>query len=305
MSALTLVIGSKTFSSWSLRPWLLLKHHQVPFEETLIALNAEDTRTRILEHSPSGKVPVLLHGERRIWESLAICEYAAETFLLHAAWPMDPAARSYARSMAAEMHAGFADLRQELPFEANREPERKTYSARAAADITRIRQLWREARTRYGQNGAWLFGRFGIVDAMFAPVAVRFFVYDIPLEGPESEYVDTVVLHPAVQAWMEAATLENPVRESAHARTQEVSAEVLAQVDRIVGAANAGAPARAAPVAQAAPKKKTAPSPVAATPAPSPANGSAPAGAATKPPEPAAAPASKPTSIRSVVLPPD
>jgi len=223
MSALTLVIGSKTFSSWSLRPWLLLKHHQVPFQETLVTLNAPDTAARILEHSPSGKVPVLLHGERRVWESLAICEYAAETFLLPAAWPMDPAARSFARSAAAEMHAGFSDLRRELPFEANREPGHKSCSARAAADIQRIRDLWREARTRYGRGGQWLCGRFGIIDAMFAPVALRFFVYDIPLEGAEAEYVDTVVLHPAIQAWMEAATLEQPLREPTNARTQEIA----------------------------------------------------------------------------------
>ncbi len=228
MSSLTLVIGSKTFSSWSLRPWLFLKHHHVAFEETLIALNTDETRRQILEHSPSGKVPVLIHGERKIWESLAICEYAAETFGLPSAWPLEPSARAFARAIATEMHAGFADLRNELPFEANREPERKIYSARAASDITRIRNLWREARTRYGAEGEWLCGRFGIVDAMFAPVALRFFVYDVALDGPERDYVDTIVLHPSIQAWMEAATLENPVREGPHARTQEIPAAVLA-----------------------------------------------------------------------------
>ncbi len=227
MSALTLVIGSKTFSSWSLRPWLLLKHHQVPFEEKVIALNAPDTAERIRTYSPSGKVPVLLHGERCVWESLAICEYAAETFLLPAAWPMDPAARSFARSAAAEMHAGFPDLRRELPFEANRDPEHKSCSAKTTADIQRVRDLWREARTQFGRGGQWLCGRFGIIDAMFAPVALRFFVYDIPLDGPEAEYVDTVVLHPAIQAWMEAATLEQPLREPAQARTQELAEAVL------------------------------------------------------------------------------
>lgn len=228
MSVLTLYIGSKTLSSWSLRPWLLLKHHQVPFEEVVIALRQPDTHARILEHSPSGKVPLLRHGERRIWESLAICEYAAETFLLPAAWPMDPAARAYARAISAEMHSSFADLRRELPFEAHREPERKTIGDGALADIARIRSLWREARTRFGSGGQWLFGRFGIADAMFAPVALRFFLYDIELDGPEREYVDSIVLHPAVQAWMEAATLETAAPEPPQARTQEIPEQLLA-----------------------------------------------------------------------------
>lgn len=228
MSSLTLVIGSKTFSSWSLRPWLFLKHHHVAFDEVLIALNTDDTRKQILEQSPSGKVPVLHHDNRCVWESLAICEYVAETFGLPSAWPLHPDARAFARAAATEMHAGFTDLRSELPFEANREPERKVYSARAAADITRVRKLWREARTRHGAEGEWLCGRFGILDAMFAPVALRFFVYDVPLDGAERDYVDTVVLHPSIQAWMEAATLENPVREGPNARTQEIPAAVLA-----------------------------------------------------------------------------
>lgn len=251
MSSLTLVIGSKTFSSWSLRPWLFLKHHHVAFEEVLIPLNTDETRKRILEYSSSGKVPVLHHGTRRVWESLAICEYAAETLELADAWPADPDARALARAMASEMHAGFADLRNELPFEANREPERKMYSARAAADITRIRSLWRAARDLHGGDGEWLFGRFGIVDAMFAPVALRFFVYDVPLDGMERDYMDSVVLHPSVQAWMEAATLETPVREGPHARTQEIPAAVLAAAQAMNPLAQPASPPQAAPAATA------------------------------------------------------
>lgn len=259
MSSLRLVIGSKTFSSWSLRPWLFLKHHHVAFEEVLIPLNTDETRKQILEHSPSGKVPLLHHGTRRVWESLAICEYAAETLGLLDAWPADPDARAFARAIATEMHAGFADLRNELPFEANRDPERKVYSARAAADITRIRGLWREARSNHGSEGEWLFGRFGIVDAMFAPVALRFFVYDIPLDGAERDYMDSVVLHPSVQAWMEAATLETPVREGPHARTQEIPPAVLAAAQAMNPLAQRVAPAQPAPAAKAETPTKSKP----------------------------------------------
>ncbi len=294
MSALTLYIGSKTLSSWSLRPWLLLKHHQVPFEEVVIALRQADTRSRIAEHSPSGRVPLLRHDERRIWESLAICEYAAETFALPAAWPLDPAARAYARAIAAEMHAGFAELRRELPFESNRHPERVQIGEGARADIARIRSLWREARSRFGAAGPWLFGHFGIADAMYAPVALRFFLYDIELDGPERDYVDSIVLHPAVQAWMEAATLEP---------------ELMAPPAKAVAPT---APATsAAPLAEAA----APPKPAAEIPAPAPASAAAPdirntavpaaAPDASAQAKPERAPVSVKHRIKSFILPPD
>ncbi|MEQ1439274.1 glutathione S-transferase family protein [Fontimonas sp. SYSU GA230001] len=210
MSSLTLYIGSKNLSSWSLRPWLLLRHHGVRFKEVLIDLYRPDTRARILEHSPSGRVPALLHGTTRVWDSLAICEYAAETFALPAAWPMDPAARAYARSIAAEMHSGFADLRRELSFDATREPAPVAASAAAQADIERIGTIWREARDRFGGQGDWLCGHFGIADAMFAPVALRFAGYAVKLGKVERAYVEHVLAHPAVQQWIEAAAMEAP-----------------------------------------------------------------------------------------------
>lgn len=225
MNPMTLYIGSKTLSSWSLRPWLLMRHHELPFTEQVIALDAPDTRARILAQSPSARVPVLTDGDIRIWESLAICEYLAETCALPRAWPLAPAARAMARAISLEMHAGFAALRRELPFDACREPGRVDMSADAAADITRIRQIWREARGLYGTDGEWLFGKFGIADAMYAPVAIRFFLYDIPLDGPERDYMHSVILHPAVQQWMEAATLEHPGGETTLERTQEVPSE--------------------------------------------------------------------------------
>jgi glutathione S-transferase len=223
MSPMTLYIGSKRLSSWSLRPWLLIRHHELPFGEAVIALDTPETQARILSHSPSGRVPALAHGDIRVWESLAICEYLAETFALPRAWPLQPAARALARSIAHEMHSGFADLRRELPFNASRAPGRTTISPAVEADIARIRQIWRETRRQYGTDGEWLFGKFGIVDAMYAPVAIRFFIYDIPLDGIERDYMHSVILHPAVQEWMEAATLEQT--ESPMERTQEVQYE--------------------------------------------------------------------------------
>lgn len=208
MTAIKLIIGDKNLSSWSLRPWLFLKHHGVPFEEVLVKLNQPQSRAKILAHSPSGKVPLLIHGRTRVWESLAICEYAAETFALPGAWPMDPATRGWARAVATEMHAGFADLRKELPLACSRAPAEQPYSEKAAADIARVRAIWREARHKHRKYGEWLFGKFGIADAMYAPVAIRFHVYAVALDGPERDYVCSMLMHPAVAAWMEAAAAE-------------------------------------------------------------------------------------------------
>ena len=157
MAELKLVIGSKTLSSWSLRPWLLLRYHNVAFREISIPLNQPDTKKRIAEYSPSGNVPVLLNGPEKIWDSLAICEYAAETLKLPAAWPSDITLKFQARSLACEMHSGFADLRSELPMDCRRAPAPRQYSAAAAADIARIRGIWRSCRGTHGKTGDWLF----------------------------------------------------------------------------------------------------------------------------------------------------
>jgi len=208
MAELKLVIGSKTYSSWSLRPWLLLRYHNVAFREIPITLNQPDTARRIAEYSPSGRVPVLLNGPEKVWESLAICEYAAEILKLPAAWPSDATQKHQARSLACEMHAGFADLRRELPMDCRRPPSPKPYSEAAAADIARIREIWRGCRQAHGKSGDWLFGKFGIVDAMFAPVALRLHTYAVPLDGPEKDYVHTVLHLPALREWLGAAMLE-------------------------------------------------------------------------------------------------
>lgn len=211
MTDITLVIGSRRKSSWSLRPWLFLQHHGVGFREVLIELDQPQTRENILRYSPSGRVPALLSSEFAVWESMAICEFAAEWFALPGAWPMLPAARAMARAIANEMHAGFADLRRELPFDAGRQPTPVAIGDRAQADIARIRGLWRSARTRFGGEGPWLFGNFGIVDAMYAPVALRLHQYAVPVEGPERDYCEAVARHPAIEAWVERAAFEKPL----------------------------------------------------------------------------------------------
>ncbi|NKF21056.1 glutathione S-transferase family protein [Solimonas marina] len=296
MHPMTLYIGSKSLSSWSLRPWVLMRHHGLAFDEVVITLDVADTAAHIRAHSPTGRVPVLVDGDLRIWESQAICEYVAETFALPRAWPLEPAARAMARAISAEMHAGFESLRRELPFEAQREPGPVPMSAETEADIARIRHLWREARRLYGHDGEWLFGKFGIADAMYVPVAIRFFLYDVPLDGPERDYMHSVILHPAVQAWMEAASQELPGGESALERTQEVesmpepqaAAEPAAVVETV---AAASAPEPTPAVASAAtettsavpPSPATQPEPP-ATPAaaPTPAAKPAPAAAIAK-----------------------
>lgn len=211
MSKLTLVIGNKNYSSWSLRPWLFLCHHGIVFDEIRIPLYQPDSKARILERSPSGRVPCLIHGAARVWESLAICEYAAETLRLPGAWPEDDAAHAHARSIACEMHAGFAALRKEMPMDCRRAPASKSVSAEAQADIARVQAIWRECRSRFGAGGPWLFGAFGIADAMFAPVAIRFRGYAVPLAGGVREYVETVLEHPGMRDWMDAGVREKEV----------------------------------------------------------------------------------------------
>ena len=251
MSDLVLVIGSKSYSSWSLRPWLFLRHHNVTFKEVTIPLYQADTKKRVLEHSPSGKLPVLKNGPVKVWESLAICEYAAELLKLPGAWPSDQGQRAQARAIACEMQSGFTDLRRELPMDCRRAPAPQAYSAAVAADIARIRQIWRDCRQAYGKGGDWLFGKFGIADAMFGPVVLRFHSYAVALDGPERDYMNAVLNLPALREWLGAAMLE--------------------QVGAPPPVAAAAAPAPApATVSAPAPVAAPAPAPVAA-PAPAPA----------------------------------
>jgi glutathione S-transferase len=204
---LTLVIGNKNYSSWSMRPWLALTHHGIPFSEVVIPLDQPDTKSRILAYSPAGKVPVLIDGEVRLWESIAILAHLAERFPDAQLWPAEPAARAHARAIAAEMHAGFAALRKHCPMNLRRRKAR-ALSPEAAADVARITSIWREARARFGRGGDFLLGAFSAADCMYAPVATRIVSYEIKVEPGAAAYVDAIYALPAFRAWQEGAARE-------------------------------------------------------------------------------------------------
>ncbi len=206
--ALTLVIGSKRWSSWSLRPWIALKEAGIPFEEVLIPLRGPETRAIILKYSPTGKVPVLIDGDNVVWESLAIVDYLAFRFPEAGLWPHDPPAQAFARSISAEMHAGFPDLRRELSMDVAAILPTPALSPQAEADVARIQDIWRNARTRFGGDGPFLFGRFGNADARFAPVATRFKTYGIAVDPVCRSYMEAVLALPSMIAWREAGAAE-------------------------------------------------------------------------------------------------
>lgn len=205
MPALEIVIGTKAWSSWSLRPWLALKATGQKFKETLVPLRWAGTAAGIRRHSPSGKVPVLKHGKLVIWESLAICEYLAETFPKAGLWPKDKAARAMARAVSSEMHAGFAALRQAMPMDINARRKTSAPSDQVKADIARITQIWKGCRKRYGKGGPFLFGKFTIADAMYAPVCTRFVTYGVKLDKASADYVKAVTALPAMKEWAKGA----------------------------------------------------------------------------------------------------
>jgi glutathione S-transferase len=207
--ALTLVIGNKNYSSWSMRPWLALKAAGIAFDEVFIPLyTGEADKKRILGFSGAGKVPVLIDGDITVWDSLAIIEYAAERFPQARLWPEDRASRARARSISAEMHSGFMALRNECGMNLHRPVGSIDLSAGARADIARIQQIWIECCQRYGKSGPFLFGAFGGADAMFAPVVHRFLTYAIEV-GPEVRaYMDAMISLPAFAEWTHAGLAE-------------------------------------------------------------------------------------------------
>lgn len=208
-TTLTLVIGNKNYSSWSLRPWVLLRHFDVAFEEVRLPLDTPDFRDGVFRYSPSGRVPVLHDADLVVWDSLAICEYVNEKFLDDAGWPDDVRQRARARSAAAEMHSGFAALRSQLPMNVRRMPDAYRWNAEAQADIDRVQALWRELRRDGGRGGEFLCGAFGIVDAMFAPVVFRFRGYGVTLEPESQAYMDAMLELPSMREWEAAGTAES------------------------------------------------------------------------------------------------
>ena len=203
-----LVIGNKNYSSWSLRPWLLLRAFGVPFDEHRLVLDTPAFHDEIACWSPTRRVPVLHDEGLVVPDSLAICEYANERWLDGAGWPASRAARAVARAAAAEMHAGFADLRGQLPMNVRRTPDAYRWNEAAQQDIDRVQQLWHRLRATHGGGGPFLFGDFGIVDAIFAPVAFRFLGYGVPMDAVATAYVDALLAMPAMREWRAAAHAE-------------------------------------------------------------------------------------------------
>jgi glutathione S-transferase len=210
-----LVIGNKNTSSWSMRPWLAMRHGSIQFSEINIDLRAPDAKAQILRHSPSGKVPALVVGDPAaggfvIWDTLAIIEYLAEVHPDARLWPEESRARAVARAVSAEMHSGFQQLREHCPMDLLARTPRDGLAAPVAADVRRIVAIWQDCRRRFGKSGPYLFGGFSAADAMYTPVASRFRTYVPDLaaygdDGVAAQYVSAALAHPALREWEAAA----------------------------------------------------------------------------------------------------
>lgn len=205
---LKLAIGSKNYSSWSLRAWLALEQTGAPYEELMVSFAQPDWRERARRVSPTGKVPYLMDGALGIWDSLAIVEYLAEKFPAAGLWPRDPGARALARSAAAEMHSGFAALRQNMPMDLQENAPGKGHTPEALADAARVQAIWRECREKHGAGGPFLFGAFSAADCFYAPVVFRFTSYGVPLDPTARAYCDAMIAQPSVAKWRAAALRE-------------------------------------------------------------------------------------------------
>ncbi|WP_024515621.1 glutathione S-transferase family protein [Bradyrhizobium sp. Tv2a-2] len=207
---LTLVIGNKNYSSWSMRPWLALRANDIPFEEVFVPLYTDNPadKQRILSFSRAGKVPALVDGDITVWDSLAIIEYLAERFPQAKLWPENRSMRAHARSISAEMHSGFMPLRNECGMNLHRPVGPVALSADAKANIVRIEEIWRDCRQRHGKGGPFLFGAFCGADAMYAPVVHRFRTYAVDLGAEAKAYMETMMALPAFREWTEAGLAE-------------------------------------------------------------------------------------------------
>lgn len=204
-----LVIGNRTYSTWSLRAWLALRQTGAAFEERLLPLDTPEFSAAIREISPAGRVPVLIDGETRVWDSLAILEYLAERFPAAGLWPQERPVRALARSVVAEMHSGFGALRSHYPMNLRRRPAPHPKAPDAAADIARIGAIWRDCRERHGAGGAFLFGGFSAADCFYAPVVTRFLTYQLPMDKVMRDYAEAVMDHPFMIDWRRGAADES------------------------------------------------------------------------------------------------
>jgi glutathione S-transferase len=212
MAEFTVVIGNKNYSSWSLRGWLMARIAGIEFEEILIPLDLPETQAAIRKHSPSGRVPVLLHRGLAVWESLAIAEYLNDLKPEVGLWPASAAARAHARSISTEMHAGFMELRNAMPMNIRASYPGKGMTPAVRTDIERITSIWRDCRKRFAgafqKDDGFLFGAFGATDAMFAPVVTRFRTYGVKLDTDSDAYCNAVLAQPAMKDWIGAAKHE-------------------------------------------------------------------------------------------------
>jgi glutathione S-transferase len=203
-----LVIANKNYSSWSLRPWLLLKHAGIAFEEEKLSFNDPEFKARVRRYSPAGKVPVLVDGDLVVWDSLAIAEYVAEKHAEARLWPEDAAVRARARSICAEMHSGFAAMRNHMGMNCELSLSGVLFDREVQADVARVLDIWHACREAHQAQGPFLFGRFSVADAFFAPVTRRFVGYGTPLPAVAKQYVDTISAIPAMREWLAEALAE-------------------------------------------------------------------------------------------------
>lgn len=204
----TLFIANKAYSSWSMRPWLLMASMGIPFEEVVIPMARPDSKKKMLKHSPVGKMPALKDGDVIVYESIAVIEYIAEKYPQKNIWPKNKAARALARSLSAEMHAGFQALRQHCPTVFRRPVKARELTPEAALDVARLESAFANTRKAYGRGGPFLFGKFTAVDAMFAPIVTRLHIYDIKVSKTTRAYMDAIMALPAYQAWIKDAAKE-------------------------------------------------------------------------------------------------
>jgi glutathione S-transferase len=206
-----LILGNKTYSSWSLRGWLVAKQAGFNFAEVVVPLRKAGTRAEIQKYSAAGKVPTLIVDGEPIWDSLAIAEYLAERFPEKGLWPADAAARRLARCVSAEMHSGFPALRRALPMDLSKHYPDRPITSDVQADIDRIGQIWSDCRERFGSGGDFLFGAFCIADAFYAPVVTRFRTYGVKLDPVAEAYCTAVTETPWMRDWAAAAAGETEV----------------------------------------------------------------------------------------------